>query len=145
MNRIIFFGLSILTAGLFSCKKETAGATDPFTLLTKDVWIITANTYQKDSDASTTDYFTGMPDCSKDDEYQFLTDGKYYQTNGATPCPGEAAILVTGSWQLSANEKSIFLTTGGTTEQYEIVELTQNKLVTRLRMDRGSLTSTYTH
>ncbi|MBX3242624.1 MAG: lipocalin family protein [Chitinophagaceae bacterium] len=143
MKRIIFLSLFLVTMSLLSCKKETTQTTDPFKLLTKDVWIMTANTYQKDLDPSPTDAFSGMQDCLKDDEYQFLSDRKYYRTDGPTSCgnlPG-----ISGSWQLSADEKKILLTIGSATKEYEIVELTQNKLVTRMLDYRNTWVSTYTH
>ncbi|MBX3242623.1 MAG: lipocalin family protein [Chitinophagaceae bacterium] len=142
---ITTFALIAFITGLFSCKKDAAEAISPFKLLTADVWIMTANTSQIDPDSSPTDDFTGIQDCAKDDEYQFLSDGKYYHTNGPIPCGAEPAILSTGNWQLSADERSIFLTISSITNQYEIVELTKDKLVTRQRMNSAVRIHTYKH
>ena len=111
MKTIIFKLLPLMVVlAMASCKKDDPSTTQ---LLTDpDGWILVAMTVDPPivdpiTGTSITDFYAQMDACDKDDITIFQDNGTYITDEGATKCDPNDPQTQTGTWVLSADEKTI--------------------------------------
>ena len=114
----VFF-VFVLLVGFTGCKKD-ATSTSRKELLTSHNW--------KMSSVKVNGVALAMDDCSKDDFLVFASNGTYTANPGAILCYDDDTIL-SGTWSLSSDEKSLTVNLGGDTTILTIKELTDSKIV----------------
>jgi hypothetical protein len=108
-----------------ACKKDEKSKTE----------ILTSTTCWSPTKQETLDPTTGnwvedaIENCTKDDCTTFKSDGTLTFDEGATKCDPTDPQTSSGSWSLSADEKSLILTESGTSFSFTIVEINEDKLV----------------
>lgn len=132
-----------------ACKKDEKSTTE---LLVDHQWRITAFTSDPAVDWTgtgvlVTDVFSQFEACEKDDLTIFKSGGVVNFDEGAIKCDPSNPQTETGTWALSADEKT--LTVEG--DSYEIVTLNENTLKIKYLEDPGpgfpkyTYTVTFTH
>ncbi len=83
-----------------------------------------------------------LPDCLKDDVYNFKSDGTFSINVGTSTCFGETN--QEGNWQLSTDGKQLSLKVGAITTNYEVVDIALDKLVLKMTIgDMGLVEVTF--
>lgn len=133
MKKSNFIYLFVLLAGMVcldACKKKE----DPKPLPRKELLTSTSGKKWKITSATTTsgfDAFSSREACERDNLYVFYTDNKLVVDEGATKCNSSDPQTVTGTWSLSADEKTLTLSVGGWSilnGDFPIVEMTNTTL-----------------
>ncbi|HZY82381.1 MAG TPA: lipocalin family protein [Cyclobacteriaceae bacterium] len=84
-------------------------------------------------------YASSFPACDKDNAMLFKVDGKYSVENNTKCDTTEPAQLETGTWKLSADEKSItFTPSGDTAYTATILSISETELKAELTLDFGT-------
>ncbi|MAT53729.1 MAG: hypothetical protein CMN32_04565 [Saprospirales bacterium] len=128
MKTIIFKLLPLMVVlAMASCKKDDPTTTE--LLIDSDGWILVAMTVDPPivdpiSGTSITDFYAQMDACDKDDITIFQDNGTYITDEGATKCDPNDPQTETGTWALSADEKTI--TIDG--ESWTIESLTKSSM-----------------
>jgi hypothetical protein len=116
-------------------------------LLTNKNWKKTAETETMSNTPGSTDLFTSVPDCTKDDILKFGTNGTFTWNEGASKCdPTDPQEFLNGTWAFTNNETKVMITIPGLGDgELELTELTASKLVTKdVDTDQGVTTTTTT-
>ena len=128
MKTIIFKLLPLMVVlAMASCKKDDPTTTE--LLIDADGWILVSMTVDPPivdpiTGTSITDFYAQMDACDKDDITIFQDNGTYIIDEGATKCDPNDPQTETGTWVLSADEKTI--TIDG--ESWTIESLTKNSM-----------------
>lgn len=120
-----------------SCAKdddeEVVPAPAPLTktdLLVGKYWTLTSHTGISSWSATPIDYYSSLKNCEKDDFILFTREKAVFFDEGDTKCnANDNQIAITGKWLLANREKMLILNTPYFNEEFEIMELTENKLV----------------
>ncbi len=100
-----------------------------------------------------TDFYSQIPDCTKDDLSVFLTasSNNYREEEGATKCSqSNPQVSATGNWTLSNDEKTLSITstdagsTTPSTEEITITSMSGSQMVGTFREEFGTVTYTLT-
>ncbi len=121
--------LAVLSVALTSCDSEPTN-----TEKLAGTWKLSAGTVSPAFvDFSTgetyTDVYANMDECDKDDLLIFDEAGGFKSDEGATKCDPADTQTSTGNWVFNTTETVISATSDGTTEDYNIVSLTEDKMV----------------
>lgn len=123
---ITLLSLLLLVA---ACKKDDAKVLTRTEMFTSGPWKQIAGTSTKQSDGSVIDVYTGLQACKKDDEFIFLADKTFQQTEGASKCdPSHPQLSFTGTWSFSGNEDLLTVVSGTSGFSARILELTATTL-----------------
>ncbi|WP_139924849.1 lipocalin family protein [Hymenobacter sp. DG01] len=148
MKRISFL-LSLLVAGsvFTGCGSDDETPSpnkSKSELLMAKSWRMTAQTETVGSKAPD-DTFSSEEACSKDDLAKFMANGIFIADEGKTKCDPDDSQQFAGNWALSANDTKLTITVFIAAAQFDITELTENKLVlTSTDTDSGVTTTTRT-
>ena len=115
--KYLFIFVIALTITVTSCKKDEATKSKK-ELLTSNQWKFLSSKTEGAADM--------ISNCEKDDFMIFASNGTYTWNPGTVKCNSHDTII-TGTWTLSTDEKT--LTLDGSDLVWTIVELTDNKLV----------------
>jgi len=154
MKIAILFVLVSGASTVISCKKDKDKddntAKTKTELLTAGTWKYTASIinpaydYYGDGNA-TTDIFSIMKACEKDDYEIYKTDGTWEYNEGPTKCDPSYPQVFTLPWSFTANETKLLL--GGV--EHTILELTATTLKLRYDVEDGGViyteVDTYSH
>ena len=134
---VFLFGLSVL-----SCKKDST-ATAKENLIGK--WMMTAMTISPAWNG-VTDMYSTSDACGKDDLSIFNADGTLTNDEGLVKCNAtDPQTSSGGTWALSADEKTLTITSPGQTPQViTIVTLSSTSFVGKMTMVDSGITYTYT-
>jgi len=144
MKTIIFKLLPLMVVlAMASCKKDDPTTTE--LLIDSDGWILVSMTVDPPivdpiSGTSITDFYAQMDACDKDDITIFQDNGTYITDEGATKCDPNDPQTETGTWVLSADEKTI--TIDG--ESWTIESLTKSSMRVTFPFDEPYTGITYT-
>jgi uncharacterized lipoprotein NlpE involved in copper resistance len=132
---VVLFGLS-----LFSCKKDEKTAKE--NLIGK--WMMTAMTISPAING-VTDMFSTTDACGKDDLTIFNADGTVTNDEGVVKCnASDPQTSSGGTWVLSADGKTLTMTSTNGTQVITIVTLTSTSFVGKMTMVESGVTYTYT-
>lgn len=119
LHLIGIFTLALAMA-FSSCKKDDDddnGGNSTKDILTSGSWKISALTINPGIDAGggivITDFFSMMPDCTKDDLMMFKDDGTLIFDEGPTMCVPGSPQQTEGSWTLSSDNKTLTIKESG--------------------------------
>lgn len=153
LHLIGIFTLALAMA-FTSCKKDDDddnngnSTTDH---LTSGAWKTTAMTVDPGIDFGggfiVTDFFTMMPDCSKDDLITFQSGGKVIFDEGATKCVPNDPQTSEGTWSLASDDKTLTIKEPGEADVVvTITEISSSTMKGTFSMtdDLGAGTQTYT-
>ena len=120
----------ILGSAFISCKKDEEKTAKDF-LVDNSCWNLVK--LEQKQDNGTWNDLSGLvlgEACSADDCYKFSSDNKYEINEGASKCdPDDDQVYETGTWSLSADNKTLTMTTSdGDTQGGEVEELTEGTL-----------------
>jgi hypothetical protein len=145
--KLNLFLIAIVALAMGSCKKDKTVSE----LLTTGSWKFTVITIDPgiDLDGSgslVTDLFAQLDACDKDDLTIFKSGGISNYDEGAVKCDSSSPQTTTGTWVLSADEKT--LTFDG--ESWQILSLDDSTLKVKYAEDYGSgvtytITATLSH
>lgn len=144
MKTIIFKLLPLMVVlAMASCKKDDPTTTE--LLIDSDGWILVSMTVDPPivdpiTGTSITDFYAQMDACDKDDITIFQDNGTYITDEGATKCDPNDPQTETGTWVLSADEKTI--TIDG--ESWTIESLTKSSMRVTFPFDEPYTGITYT-
>jgi hypothetical protein len=153
MTRMLILSLLSLTLLFSACKKDKSDALlSKTSLLTHSTWKMTAATVdpgyptfddQFNITGSTTDYYSTMEDCSKDDTYHFNADKTMIIDDNALKCDNSDPQKVTGTWSFNPDETVLTSIMNGDLLDFNLMELTDNVL--RLEYTESFGFGTYTY
>ncbi len=138
-----------------SCKKDKKDDPAPVAktkteLISGKSWKLTAGTIDPAVDFSgtgtpTTDAYSQVENCRKDDLLRFDTPNVYTQDEGGTKCTASDLQTETGTWAFSMGETKITTSTAsGGSDTYNLVELTETTLKTSEVINIASVNYTVT-
>ena len=141
----VLLGLSLSFA---SCKKDD----DPTKkeMLVGKNWMLTAATIDPSipliTGGTTNNLYNQLPPCTRDDIFRLSDDGKSTTDEGATKCAVSDPQTVTGTWVLSADEKTLTITEGTQIVSYTIKSLSSSKFEASIQEDINGViyTTTFT-
>ncbi len=125
---VMFLSVVILAAN--SCKKDDDEKTKT-DMLTGKFWKFTSmniNPAIEFNGLEYSDLFGLMPNCSKDDQVKYNSDGTIIYDEGPSKCDEGDPQTETGTWVFSADETKITETFDGESFTYNVVELTDSSL-----------------
>ncbi|WP_448530035.1 hypothetical protein [Raineya sp.] len=117
----LFLALLIL-GGFSACKKKTKDPSPQEKILGK--WRMTAWTLRASNSTTVFDLYAITEPCEKDNYLEYKNGGVIVQNEGATKCSPSDPQEETGSYSLSADGKTLTITFGGNTTNFEVLELT---------------------
>jgi hypothetical protein len=138
--------LAFTVLAIASCKKDETpepvlGAKDLIAKKWKQVSAIETYSFQPGS----TDVFPSYDECDKDDINIYNVNGTYSLTAGTLKCSANSPdVLESGTWTLTTNDTKVSITSGGTTYDLTITELTGTSLKVRDTESTPLGTITYT-
>ena len=122
------FLLLCLTTLLFACKKDSTSNQSSL-LSSADCWALTKVEFF-DSTSLAWEPFS-LDDCLTENCWRYHEDGTLTFNNGTQKCDPSEPQTATGTWAVSTDGKTLELTLQGYgSESHEILELTEDKLVT---------------
>jgi hypothetical protein len=132
---IVLFGVSV-----FSCKKDEKTAKE--NLIGK--WMMTAMTVSP-AQNGVTDQFSTMDACGKDDLTIFNADGTVTNDEGVLKCSASDPQTTSGgTWALSADGKTLTMTSTNETMVITIVTLSSTSFVGKMTRVENGVTYNYT-
>ncbi len=152
-HNLIFSTMVLLAAFVMatfvSCKKDDDSPQSKMGLITGKNFVISAKTISPPIEYNgieTTDLFSTMDDCDKDDITIFKTDSTATFDEGATKCDAGDLQQSYGTWQFLDNETKLSVTSDGVTESYDLIELSDTKLKVSSQIidDNGNGDETFT-
>lgn len=135
------------TIALSACKKDAASPSNT-DLLCASKWKITAFTVDPGFplfDALgnimgySTDMYSSMESCSKDDNIKFNSDNNVNYDEGASKCDSSDPQSTSGTWSFKTNETILSLIDNGSSQDYTIMELTASSLKMKYTQTGGSV------
>jgi hypothetical protein len=139
------FMLLVFTVLLNACKGDKDDPKTKGSLIENKKWVLTASVSDKpfelnNGTVSTDVYRYVIDDCSKDDYYMYEKGGKFFIDEGSDRCGKDQRFP--GTWSLSADEKTLTIVQDKN-YTYEVIELTDRKLVLFTRGSQLNFTHTY--
>jgi hypothetical protein len=126
ISSVLFFAMLALA----SCKKDDKDTVKD--LLTSEAWIQSDYRSDDNGDGELTADESDIEDCEKDDATTFEDNGDYSYNDGADVCDPGFPNEGSGTWTLSADEKTLTIEESGITLPFQIVSITNSKLVLRI-------------
>ncbi|MFD2785007.1 lipocalin family protein [Hymenobacter rubripertinctus] len=145
MKRIAFLALAIAASSAFvGCGSDNDPAPKSKSeLLMAKSWRVTAQT--ESVGTATQDTFSSEDACTKDDLAKFIANGIFIADEGKTKCDPSDPQQFAGNWALTSNESKLLITVFIAAIEFDINELSENKMVlTTQETDRGVTTTTRT-
>ena len=143
-----------LSIAFTSCKKDKKEDPAPVAktkteLISGKNWKLTGGIINPAADfgtgTPTTDAYSQVNNCRKDDLLRFDTPNVYKQDEGATKCSASDLQTETGTWAFSMNETKITTSiASGSPKTYNLVELTETTLKTSEVINIASVSHTVT-
>lgn len=153
------FAILIIALNFSACKKKenksssTAASTVDSTqikqrtqLLTSGNWKMTEMTVSPGISSGgtiTTDWFSKLDTCSKDNFTTYYTNKEFVIDEGATKCNPNDPQTTTGTWVFNSNATVLSLTQSGGNKTWNVVELTNSNL--KINYTASSSGETYTY
>lgn len=136
ISKVLFLAL-LGFFSLNSCGGDDDAGASATDNLTGGTWQITESRSDIDGDGTLDDILDA---CTADDLHDFNADGSYDFDEGATKCDPADPQSDTGTWVLSADEKTLTITQSGFGLAFEVVSLTSSRM--ELTVDIFGVTET---
>ncbi|MBT2556419.1 hypothetical protein J7E24_01335 [Hymenobacter sp. ISL-91] len=142
MKRISLLTLALAAGFAFAgCSKDDEPAPKSKSeLLMAKSWRITASTETVGS--KTTDVFSSEEACTKDDLAKFMANGIFIADEGKTKCDPSDSQQFAGNWALTSNDSKLLITVFIAAIEFNVSELSENKLVLTSEDTDGGVTTT---
>ncbi len=142
---IALFSLSILSA----CKKDDdakpKSKTDMLASAAGKKWVMTAATFtfKAGSQTQIIDALADVQNCDKDDVSIFFSNKKFEGREGATKCnTNDPDLTGEGTWTFNSAETQLTVIESGSSDTYDIKELTNNTLKAEQTATEDGVTGT---
>lgn len=136
-----FVVVAILAAVAFSCSDDDSESISVSAALTgaSKGWIVTAATISP-AFLGVSDLYAQYDACDKDDATFFTSDGKYKIENTVKCDASEGAILETGTWTLTSDNKVLKMTDSSSdSEEFNVAEATTSTLKVNQVVESGGV------
>ena len=152
ITKLMILVIMSATIALSACKKD-ASPVSKTDLLTASQWKMTAFTVDPgfpifdalgNITGYSTDMYSSMESCSKDDTFKFNSDNSVKFDEGASKCDSSDPQSTSGTWSLKTNETILSLIDNGSAQDYTIMELTARILKMKYTQTDGSVSYTFT-
>lgn len=137
MKRLSYFSVILLTLilGTIACKKKQSEPSPQERLLGK--WKLTDFVWRQNGNIIL--QFNDVPDCFKDNYYEFRNNNVYVEDEGPTKCDSSDPQYKTGSYQLSPDGRKLTITIDGETTVADVLELSKTTLKIRAIINDGGM------
>lgn len=126
----LLFVLLAVIAGTTACKKDENSSGGESALTAASCWKITKAEGQAPGTTTWVDATSSIDACVRDNCIKFNSDKTVDGNEGATKCdPSDPQEFDGGTWELSADGKTLTLTEGVDVTTSTVVELSSSKLV----------------
>lgn len=151
MKPSLIWALALVVLLGTGCKKDDtktdSGPSAKATLLTSKRWTLSDVTIQKSGSAIIEHPYNDMEGCDKDNFLRFNADHSAVVDEGLQRCGPADPQTYSGSWELTANETRLLLTTPlygtGVATNPDLVELSASRMVLRGTLIDAGVVMTY--
>lgn len=117
--------LLIMIVGIgIGCKKDKKVETDPLALLTSKKWYRSIDDQNPATSPKDGFIFEVVPECQRDDSYEFTSNGKYIETKGAVKCVPESVVQTNVGYSIDLKKKKLVISNNS----YDLLELSETQL-----------------
>jgi hypothetical protein len=129
--------LLVCTLAIISCKKDKANPSNQDLVIGK--WRVSAQVTILGG--ITSDDYSSIPDCEKNDFIEFKSNGEFIEDEGSTKCDNTKPQTSSGTWSMNANGTAITITRALFNNQpvtFEVQEISDTRLKIRANNLQGS-------